>query len=247
MIRLITTGAHPASPIRRARVLLDLDTSVGPEAVRSYTSALPVAFAGVAELNEPGPARERLHTDIRTAWGHRQPATFNAKRAAVASALAYFVEQEWIGDAEAVLHGLRREHQPTDSRVRPRAEIDQLVIDRRWPLEDRTPWSMLYATAAHAEEVLRLDVEDLARANRRARTKHKGGKPEGRTICGVRGGAGRRHEPAGVRRAPWSASSAWRQRAVASGGEVVGEGPKPAHAVAAGAEAEERERRAPTG
>ncbi|MFE2754027.1 tyrosine-type recombinase/integrase [Actinosynnema sp. NPDC059335] len=154
-----------------------------PETVRAYTSALPVAFAGVsdvAELNEPGPARERLHTNIRTAWGHRQPATFNAKRAAVASALAYFAEQEWIADAEAVLHGLRREHQPKpdDTRVRPRAAIDRLVTDRRWPLEDRTLWSMLYATAARAEEVLRLDVEHLDRANRRARTKRKGGKDD---------------------------------------------------------------------
>lgn len=94
--------------------------------------------------------------------------------------MSYFAEQEWIGDAEAVLHGLRREHRPkpTDTRVRPRGEIDRLITDRRWSLEDRTLWSMLYATAARAEEVLRLDVEDLDRANRRARTKRKGGKDD---------------------------------------------------------------------
>jgi integrase/recombinase XerC len=62
--------------------------------------------------------------------------------------------------------------------VRPRAGIDRLITDRRWPLEDRTFWSMLYATAARAEEVLRLDVEDLDGANRRARTKRKGGKDD---------------------------------------------------------------------
>lgn len=157
--------------------------TTSPETLRSYTSALPTAFAGipdVTDLDSPGPARERLHTNIRTAWGHRAPATFNAKRAAVASALAYFAEQEWIGDAEAVLHGLRRQHQPKpdDTRVRPRAEIDRLITDRRWPLEDRTLWAMLYATAARAEEVLRLNVEDLDRANRRARTVRKGGKPD---------------------------------------------------------------------
>jgi integrase/recombinase XerC len=91
------------------------------ETVRSYTSALPTAFAGipdVAELAEPGPARERLHANIRTAWGHRTPVTFNAKRAAVASALSYFAEQEWIGDAEAVLHGAAPSSCPSIRAVR---------------------------------------------------------------------------------------------------------------------------------
>jgi hypothetical protein len=36
---------------------------------------------------------------------------------------------------------------------------------------------MLYATAARAEEVLRFDIEDLDRANRRARTIRKGARP----------------------------------------------------------------------
>ncbi|MBW4722379.1 tyrosine-type recombinase/integrase [Saccharothrix obliqua] len=152
-----------------------------PETVRSYTSALPVAFAGIADvtdLDSPGPTRERLHANVRTAWGAKAPSTFNAKRAAVASAAAYFAEREWIGDAAAVLRGLRREHQPKPDgeRVRDRAAIDRLIGDRRWPLEDRTLWSMLYATAARSEEVLRLDVEHLDRANRRARTIRKGGK-----------------------------------------------------------------------
>jgi integrase len=79
-----------------------------------------------------------------------------------------------------VLHGLAREHQPksNDTRVRDRERIDRLIADKRRPLEDRTLWSMLYSTAARAEEVLRLDVSDLDRANRRARTIGKGGKAD---------------------------------------------------------------------
>jgi integrase len=79
-----------------------------------------------------------------------------------------------------VLHGLAREHQPksNDTRVRDRERIDRLIADKRRPLEDRTLWSMLYSTAARAEEVLRLDVSDLDRANRRARTIRKGGKAD---------------------------------------------------------------------
>lgn len=149
-----------------------------PQTVRSYTSALPTAFAGIADLGElAGAGRERLHANIRTAWGHRAPATFNAKRAAVASALAYFADQGWIDGAAAVLAGLDRQHQPKpgDGRVRARGQIEALITDKRRPLEDRTLWSMLYATAARAEEVLQLNVEDLDRANRRARTIRKGG------------------------------------------------------------------------
>ncbi|WP_158688184.1 MULTISPECIES: site-specific integrase [Actinomycetes] len=152
-----------------------------PETVRSYTTALPRAFAGIAGLGElDGGGRDRLHANIRTAWGDKAPSTFNARRAAVASALAYFDEQEWIEDAAAVLAGLDREHQPKpdDTRVRDREQIDRLVADKRRSLEDRTLWSMLYSTAARAEEVLALDIEDLDRANRRARTIRKGGKAD---------------------------------------------------------------------
>jgi integrase/recombinase XerC len=152
------------------------------ETVRAYTSALPTAFAGIAHLGEltAGAGRDRLHANIRTAWGDRAPSTFNAKRAAVASALSYFGEQRWLTDPAGVLHGLAREHQPksNDTRVRDRERIDRLIADKRRPLEDRTLWSMLYSTAARAEEVLRLDVSDLDRANRRARTIRKGGKAD---------------------------------------------------------------------
>lgn len=116
------------------------------ETVRAYTSALPTAFAGIAHLGEltAGAGRDRLHANIRTAWGDRAPSTFNAKRAAVASALSYFGEQRWLTDPAGVLHGLAREHQPksNDTRVRDRERIDRLIADKRRPLEDRTLWSM---------------------------------------------------------------------------------------------------------
>ncbi|MGW4720445.1 tyrosine-type recombinase/integrase [Nocardia sp. NPDC004260] len=151
------------------------------ETVRAYTGALPVAFAGIANLAElDGPGRDRLHRNIRTAWAHRPPATFNAKRAAVASALNYSQAQGWVGGAAAVLDGLHREHKPKPgtNRVRSRDAIDRLIADKRRPLEDRALWAMLYATAARAEEVLRLDLTDLDRPNWRARTRRKGGKPD---------------------------------------------------------------------
>lgn len=152
-----------------------------PETIRSYTSALPTAFKGIAHLGElNGAGRTRLHTNIRDAWGSAAPSTFNAKRAAVSSALSYFQAEQWIPDAGAVLAGLDREHQPkpTNNRVRDRGDIDRLIGDKSLPLNDRTLYSMLYSTAARAEEVLSLNVEDLDRANRRANVTRKGGKPD---------------------------------------------------------------------
>jgi integrase/recombinase XerC len=154
--------------------------TTSPQTVRAYTSALPTAFGGIGVLDEldDTAGRERVRLNIRTAWAGGAPSTFNARRAAVASALGYFEEQGWIDDADAVLTGLDREPQPKPDglRVRPRERIDALIGDRRHRLEDRTLWAMLYATAARAEEVLGLDITDLDRPNRRARVIRKGGK-----------------------------------------------------------------------
>ncbi|MBF6284493.1 site-specific integrase (plasmid) [Nocardia farcinica] len=150
------------------------------QTVRAYTSALPIAFAGIGVLDELDDefGRNLVRTNIRTAWGASAPSTFNARRAAVASALDYFAEHAWIDDAAAVLAGLDREPQPKPDglRVRDRSRIDALIADRRHRLEDRTLWAMLYASAARAEEVLSLDIDDLDRPNRRARVIRKGGK-----------------------------------------------------------------------
>ncbi|RJQ74212.1 ASCH domain-containing protein [Pseudonocardiaceae bacterium YIM PH 21723] len=154
-----------------------------PETLRAYTSALPIAYTGIPDLAtlDTKQGKTRLHTNVRDAWG-KVPSTFNARRAAVASSLNYFEEQTWLdeGRAAALMTGLNREHQPkpTDSRVRDRGEIDQLIGNRRHDLEDRTLWSMLYSTAARAEEVLSLNIEHLDRPNRRAHTIRKGGKED---------------------------------------------------------------------
>ncbi|MGW4126324.1 hypothetical protein [Nocardia sp. NPDC004711] len=86
-----------------------------PQTVRAYASAITRAFTGIKilnELDEPA-GRARLHENIRAAWGDWAPATFNARRAAVSSALTYFEAQQWITDAITVLTGLRRKRQPT--------------------------------------------------------------------------------------------------------------------------------------
>jgi integrase len=59
-----------------------------------------------------------------------------------------------------------------------RAQLDGLFARRDLPLRERTPWRLLYETAARANELLALDVEDLDLLNRRARVHSKGGAVE---------------------------------------------------------------------
>ncbi len=53
-------------------------------------------------------------------------------------------------------------------------ELDRLFSRRAIGVRDRCLWRMLYETAARAEEVLRLNIEDLDLAGRRAITVRKG-------------------------------------------------------------------------
>lgn len=50
---------------------------------------------------------------------------------------------------------------PRGGRAIPRARLDKLFVDDRHGLRERVLWRMLYETAARAEELLSLNVEDL--------------------------------------------------------------------------------------
>ena len=54
------------------------------------------------------------------------------------------------------------------------ASLDRLWERRDIDLRERTLWRLLYETAARADEVLRMNVEDLDIAAKRARTRSKG-------------------------------------------------------------------------
>ena len=59
-----------------------------------------------------------------------------------------------------------------------RDDLEAVLSDRALPLREKTLWRLLYETAARANEVLSLDVEDLDLVRRCADTKGKGGNDE---------------------------------------------------------------------
>ncbi|WP_328404854.1 tyrosine-type recombinase/integrase [Nocardia sp. NBC_00403] len=106
-------------------------------------------------------------------WGAKSPKTFNLRLTALASACAWWRKQDWLtGDPLVRLQA--RPAPPDNSRAMTHDEVAGL-LDSDAPLRERTWWTMLYETAARAEEILMLDVEDLDTVNRCATVVRKGG------------------------------------------------------------------------
>jgi integrase len=109
-------------------------------------------------------------------WGQGSAQGWNANRAALTSAGAWWRDQPDIPVTSDPFSRIGRRAVPPDrSRALDRATIERLLTDQRTPLRERCFWSLLYDSAARSAEVLRLDVEDLDLANHRSRVVRKGG------------------------------------------------------------------------
>lgn len=69
----------------------------------------------------------------------------------------------------------RRKPARRGDRAVPRARLDKLLADDAHALRERVLWRLLYETAARAQEILNLNIEDLDPEFRRARVTSKGG------------------------------------------------------------------------
>jgi integrase len=129
---------------------------------------------GALAVNELDPdAVARWFTDR---WGKGSAQGWNANRAALTSAAAWWRDQPDIPvDSDPFSRIGRRKLPPDRSRALDRAAVERLITSPRVPLRERCLWSMLYDSAARSAEVLRLDVPDLDLANHRSRVTRKGG------------------------------------------------------------------------
>jgi integrase len=144
---------------------------------RMYGSTLRAMLAGlgegtgVADVTPPA-----LAAWFAAQWGAAKPATWDSRRGTIRSLLNFCEAQGWIASAGAMMRGIEHRRTPPDrSRALSRAEVEELLTRDGIALRERTLWRMLYETAARSAEVLRLNVEDLDLANRRARVRRKGG------------------------------------------------------------------------
>ena len=117
---------------------------------------------------------DRLARAVSDAYPAVSPATWNRVIATVRSFAAFCRRQGWI-DTDLTV-ALERRRTPADySRSLPATELGRLFTRRGVPLRERALWRLLYETAARANEVLSLNIEDLNLPARRAVTTGKGG------------------------------------------------------------------------
>ena len=132
----------------------------------------------VAEL-DPATAVGELSGSMLAGWFRGRyaavaPATWNRELATLRAAVSWWCRRGWLAvDPTDALE--RRRERVDRTRALTRGQLERLFARRDLPLRERTLWRLLYETAARANELLALDVEDLDLANRRARVHSKGG------------------------------------------------------------------------
>ena len=188
-------GAFPAMtgsgrPSRRLRAVRERPTLGEAAAVflaqpdlaasgrRSYAQTLGRLRAAVGEgrLVDRIGGRE-VERAVWEAWGETAPATWNRHVATLRSFAGFCARHGW-SDA-GLADGLSRRREPADrTRAIPYAQLDRLWRRDDVAVRERALWRMLYETAARAQEVLSLDIDDLDLENRRARVRSKGGDVE---------------------------------------------------------------------
>ncbi|MBE9376176.1 site-specific integrase [Saccharopolyspora sp. HNM0983] len=177
-----TVVALPTNPsaltVGRAAELF-LDSLANPNTIRGYATAVGKT---AEKLGEHRPLATVTDDDVGEAleslWGRAAVGTWNARRAAVGSWLSWCRDRH---EAPAVPGWCTRLTAPdSETLVRSRLAIDRLVARREVAIREKTLYRMLYETAARAEEILGLNIEDLDLVGRRALVKAKGARAKSR-------------------------------------------------------------------
>ncbi len=191
--------AQAASSLEEARELLErgvaagerLDTAnayflaerdLAPSSHRVYELALARLQDHLGADTPVGQiTARRLAQFMGSSYQHLAPASWNRVVATLGSFFAYTTRQGWTGKSPATGLERRRSQTSRDDHLRRRA-IPKLeltaFLDAQHPLRETTLWWLLYKTAARANEILALNVEDLDMPRRRAVVIGKGGRAE---------------------------------------------------------------------
>jgi len=116
----------------------------------------------------------RLAQALHDAYPDAAPASWNRQVATLRSFAAFAQRQGWL-DIDPTTAIERRRVPEDHSRALSREDLDRLFTRRDASVRDRCLWRLLYESAARAQEVLGLNIEDLDLSARRAVTTRKGG------------------------------------------------------------------------
>ena len=152
-----------------------LRRDLAPGSLRLYRMTLDWVGAYVGDTTPLADLTPRgLAEALHAAYPHASPASWNRHVATLRSFTGFAHRHGWL-DSD-VTEALERRRVPEDhSRALSREDLERLFTSRDASVRDRCLWRLLYESAARAVEVLRLNVEDLDLAARRATTVRKGG------------------------------------------------------------------------
>ncbi len=126
--------------------------------------------------------RSDIEGHLRHHFGSMAPDTFNRHLAAIRSFFAWAEDSGYVGASPAERIARRRSRRSPaaerQARAIPIEDVQRYWTDRRISLRERTLAAMAYDTAARANELLNLNVEDLDLANKQAVVIGKGGNAE---------------------------------------------------------------------
>ncbi len=123
-----------------------------------------------------------LEAHLRGRYGEAAPATYNRNLATISSLFTWCVDNDLLVRSPA--KGLRRRkarrtiEAERQGRAIPLDLLEGLWSDPRHRLRDRVYWAMAYDTAARADELLSLDIDNIDLADRCAVIIGKGGSAE---------------------------------------------------------------------
>ncbi|MEU7835647.1 MULTISPECIES: site-specific integrase [unclassified Nonomuraea] len=138
-----------------AQTLARLTTVAGPE--HPVVDLTPEQYAAVMDR-----------------WTTAAAATWNRHLSALVSFTTWAQRQDLLATNPARRLERRKPARRGDRAI-PATRLDKLFTDPAHALRERVLWRLLYDTAARAEEILTLNVEDLDLEFRRARVVSKGG------------------------------------------------------------------------
>jgi integrase/recombinase XerD len=179
---LLHLDQRPTPTLASAVAAFLAEHDLSPSSMRVYAGALRAlrdalgAESSLATLDGSGTA-EQLAVWFRKRYQHTAPATRIRQLAILRSACAFWRRRALItADPTA---GLERPRVSLDrTRALTREQIASLWRPNDVALRERAFWRLLYESAARANEILSLNIEDLDLANKRARVRSKGGAVE---------------------------------------------------------------------
>ncbi|MBB4942789.1 integrase [Streptosporangium album] len=177
----VTTGppsppepAPAAGPTAAAAVERFLDSLTTTTTRAGYAETLTRLIAAAGAQFPAAALQPEHYAAVMARWNTAVAATWNRHLSALVSFTTWAQRQDLLATNPA-RRLQRRKSARRGDRAIPRTRLESLFTDPAHALRERVLWRLLYDTAARAEEILTLNVEDLDLEFRRARVVSKGG------------------------------------------------------------------------